>query len=463
MRTFELQPTYENVLTAFENDILNRNIDVLRFTELLNSIESSCSIALDARWGAGKTFFVKQVKMVLETFNAHIENPHSGDNERIRLAWDSIRATDKPELQPQIAVYYDAWANDNDEDPILSLVYSILQSVSTDFTFTQRPEFLNVAASIAETVSGRSIVALCDALRSDDPFKKIKSAKSMKEQIAEFLESLLAERGNRLVIFIDELDRCNPGYAIKLLERIKHYFSNSRITFVFAINMAELQHTVRNHYGSGFDASRYLDRFFDLRIDLPPAKLERFYQEIGLNHGYHVYEEVCKTVIEQNHFTLREIVKFYCMAKAAAYAPTHNSEQYDFSFPDGKGIQFCLMFMVPIMTGLKISDYSKYEAFITGQDSSPLHDLLGNTEIGIGLRSYLLANNETYAEAGQTEHMKYVKFEDKLDTLYDALFIRQYISRDYEVRIGQMSFGRKTRETLLRAVSALSQYADFEV
>ena len=151
------------------------------------------------------------------------------------------------------------------------------------------------------------------------------------------------------------------------------------------------------------------------------------------------------------------------MAKAAAYAPTHNSEQYDFSFPDGKGIQFCLMFMVPIMTGLKISDYSKYEAFITGQDSSPLHDLLGNTEIGIGLRSYLLANNETYAEAGQTEHMKYVKFEDKLDTLYDALFIRQYISRDYEVRIGQMSFGRKTRETLLRAVSALSQYADFEV
>ena len=58
MRTFDLQPTYENVLTAFEKDILNRNIDVLRFTELLNSIESSCSIALDARWGAGKTFFV---------------------------------------------------------------------------------------------------------------------------------------------------------------------------------------------------------------------------------------------------------------------------------------------------------------------------------------------------------------------------------------------------------------------
>lgn len=56
MKTFELQPTHENILDAFENDILNRNVDVLRFADLLDSIESSCSIALDARWGAGKTF-----------------------------------------------------------------------------------------------------------------------------------------------------------------------------------------------------------------------------------------------------------------------------------------------------------------------------------------------------------------------------------------------------------------------
>lgn len=108
MRTFELQPTHENILDAFEKDILNRNIDILRFTELLNSLDSSCSIALDARWGAGKTFFVKQVKLVLDAFNVHIENSHSADNERIQSMWNSIRVADKPELQPQIAVYYDA-------------------------------------------------------------------------------------------------------------------------------------------------------------------------------------------------------------------------------------------------------------------------------------------------------------------------------------------------------------------
>lgn len=406
---------------------------------------------------------MKQVKMVLDAFNAHIENSDAEDNERVRLAWDCIQVPDKPELQPQVSVYYDAWINDSDEDPILSLVYSILQSVSTDFSFSKKPGFWGVTASIAEAVSGRPVVAIRHAIQSEDPLDRIRSAKSIQEQVGEFLESLLAERGNRLVIFIDELDRCNPAYAIKLLERIKHYFSNSRITFVFSVNMAELQHAVRDYYGNGFDASRYLDRFFDLRIDLPPAKLDLFYGEIGLNHGVNVYEKVCLTVIERNHFTLREITKFYRMAKVAAYSPTHDSKKYNFAFPEEKAIYLCLMILVPIMIGLKIIDYSKYEAFTAGKDSSPLHDLFGNTEMGMSLRRRLLSNDETYDEAKQTERIKFVKLEDKLEILYDALFIKEYTSGDYEVQVGQMSFGSETRATLFRAVSTLSQFADYEV
>ena len=106
MKTFELQPTYENILATFEKDILGRNIDLLRFTELLNSIDSGCSIALDARWGAGKTFFVKQVKLVLDAFNVHIENPRSEDSERVQSTWNGINTASKPELQPQIQKYH---------------------------------------------------------------------------------------------------------------------------------------------------------------------------------------------------------------------------------------------------------------------------------------------------------------------------------------------------------------------
>lgn len=41
---------------------------------ILNSLDSGNVIALNARWGEGKTFFVKQTKLVLEAFNPYYEN-----------------------------------------------------------------------------------------------------------------------------------------------------------------------------------------------------------------------------------------------------------------------------------------------------------------------------------------------------------------------------------------------------
>ena len=76
------------------------------------------------------------------------------------------------------------------------------------------------------------------------------------------MSELPNERGNKLVIFIDELDRCNPAYAVKLLEQIKHYMEDDRIIFVFSVNINQLQHTIKHYYGNNFNATKYLDRFF---------------------------------------------------------------------------------------------------------------------------------------------------------------------------------------------------------
>ena len=73
-----------------------------------------------------------------------------------------------------------------------------------------------------------------------------------------------------------------------------------------------------------------------------------------------------------------------------------------------------------------------------------------------------MADNETFDEAKKTEKLKLVTIEEKLEELYHALFIREYTSRAYEVRVGQLSFDHESRSTLLRAASALSQYTDFD-
>ena len=53
-----------------------------------------------------------------------------------------------------------------------------------------------------------------------------------------------SKHGDKLVIFIDKLDRCNPIYAIKLLERIKHFFDHENIIFIFSVNVNKLTNTI---------------------------------------------------------------------------------------------------------------------------------------------------------------------------------------------------------------------------
>src|SRR5699024_10803320 len=100
-----------------------------------------------------------------------------------------------------------------------------------------------------ELFSGKSWTQLIENLKGTSPLDALKEKKDIEQQVGEFFDALLPEKGNRLVVFIDELDRCKPSYAVRLLERIKHYFSHENITFVFSVNINELRHTIEKHYG----------------------------------------------------------------------------------------------------------------------------------------------------------------------------------------------------------------------
>jgi hypothetical protein len=79
-----------------------------------------------------------------------------------------------------------------------------------------------------------------------------------------------------MVIFVDELDRCRPDYAIELLEGIKHLFGVPGVFFAIATNVQQLSESVKAIYGSGFDGQRYLKRFFDLQYALREPSNEQF-------------------------------------------------------------------------------------------------------------------------------------------------------------------------------------------
>ena len=115
MRSFELKPSHDNLLNTLVNDSIGRNKDVFLFADIINSISDACSIALDGSWGSGKTFFVKQTKMLLEAHNPFVNVLNDDDRATIISACTFRKDVD---FEPQVCVYYDAWENDNDNEPM---------------------------------------------------------------------------------------------------------------------------------------------------------------------------------------------------------------------------------------------------------------------------------------------------------------------------------------------------------
>ena len=168
------------------------------------------------------------------------------------------------------------------------------------------------------------------------------------------------------------MDRCNPVYAVKILEQIKHYFDNERITFVFSVNLSELEHTICKHYGSSFNAGKYLDRFFDWRITLPKAEIP---EEKSLRTSYTI-DQTILYMMDKYNMQMRERGKYIPMVKTACT----NIEYYGPS-SEYKALNFVIQVFIPLALALKITNPKKYNDFISGRDLSELIDFVTNEDV----------------------------------------------------------------------------------
>ncbi len=459
IKSLELEPTKENILSTIEKDLLDRNESVLQFVKFCNAQEGKCSIALNAQWGYGKTFFVKQAKMLFEALNGFSTSLNEEERSAVKKAFFTYIGTEENPLniQPHFCVYYDAWSNDNDVDPVLSLVYEIVRTTKCDYLLPNIHDIAKIAVAIIELFTGKNIEGIIEALSGEDLLSTIETQKSIQDTVKAFFDSLMEEKGNRLIIFVDELDRCKPDFAVRFLERIKHYFSEERITFVFSVNLGELQHTIKRFYGEGFDAGRYLDRFFDYRVQLPPANMSRYYQEVGFN-DIHIFDKVCRAVAEHYAFGLRELVKFTNSTKIAA----ERLSQKSFSgFPEENAMVVITFLFVPVIMGIMMVDSNLFNDFIKGKDATPLIDIITDESIARNVCSLLLERNEVFFGENFSNEQRVVFLKDKLKQAYDALFIEDDKRLWRDTKVGKCTFENRTRETLKQIVSMLSRYASY--
>ncbi len=260
----------------FRYDSLERRPLVDFLSGLIKRLNGPFVMALDSPWGSGKTTLVR---MVMED-----------------LKGKSFQCT-----------YFNAWKVDYVTDPLVAMVSSIdrvdLGAEEANSTFRER---LNTVKKVTNLVAKRAVIAGVKALTLGalDVEEEIESVASELvgdtvgdlvnafNRESELLEKFRAEltaavaqlpvagKEPNLVVFIDELDRCRPNFAIELLERIKHLFDIPNIIFVLSIDKQQLEASTAAVYGAAINAAEYLRRFIDLEYGIPAANSKRYTENL---------------------------------------------------------------------------------------------------------------------------------------------------------------------------------------
>ena len=249
----------------FRHDRLARKESASALTQIVESIDGPCVLALDAGWGNGKTTFVNMWSQSLRD-------------------------------QGFVVAHFNAWATDYCGDPFVALSTELTDSIPVtasgvpdDKVNALKQAAGKVVRRLAVEAIRRATAGVVDldtvldqgdsAVRVTPTEQRITVYRDSRTSLDQFKESLKdvahsLSQGNKnrpLVVMIDELDRCRPAYAVELLEVSKHIFDVDRIVFVLSVNRTQLEHSVKALYGSDFDARGYLRRFFDLDFRLPDA------------------------------------------------------------------------------------------------------------------------------------------------------------------------------------------------
>ena len=436
---YELKPTFDNLKDSILKDSVGRNKSIATFIELLDKIDNNVAIALDDSWGNGKTFFVKQTQMVLQSLDLSDENLTE-----IRECMKKLLKHNT--LRNYFPVYYDAWSNDNDTDPILSIIFEMLKSIKDLEEYEVRDKnwwnTIKKGFEVALTaVGGPRIVEFLNSVEGIDLLEEIKKSKESDQVLNQLFDTLLEKQptNTRIVFFIDELDRCCPDFAVRLLERIKHYFLHEKIIFVLSVNMSELQHTIKRHYGNDFSADKYLNRFFDLTIPLPPADMTKYYKTISFDDGTARYY-TASLVMKRYNFSLREITRYLQYINVAL------PDKYR-TYSQG----FYVEVLVPFLIGLKIHNLDKYDDFISGEDMSCFLETMQEGRPDWLCKIFLDAN-ETFEKRNQSQGTL-VSLEEKFKPAYECIFGNHYSLQS--VRISGDTIDSSDKNKIMEIISLM--------
>lgn len=266
---------------AFSDDKLNRKFLAENLKRILLNTDYNV-FSINSPWGGGKSYFIENLAELI------------GDE--------------------AICISYNAWESDFYNNPLVPLVTEIMYKLEQ--VISDKDEIFKDLIETKKTVKGifdkitfnASIGAFGITYDPNKPTVESDyiALKNLKEKLRNGLGFIQEKLNKNIIIFVDDLDRCNPKYAIETLETIKHFFGIKNIIFVLAVDKKQVENIVKTIYGIApetSDIEGYLKKFIDVEFNLPAPdykefinfhmqpiqKVSKYFQE---TYRYYAYGEI---------------------------------------------------------------------------------------------------------------------------------------------------------------------------
>lgn len=248
-----------------KEDVLDRASfvkQIIDLTMIVSENRKNCCFAIEGDWGSGKSF-------VLEKIQEHLDKEKAEGRDRF------------------FTVRYDCWEYDYYEEPVVAII-SVLKDVLDAYLNLIPEEAKSLLLDTAKNMITKAGISILKSKLGVDIGEGIGESKNdaeLYDQYFGFREAIETVRNGikeiaedqTVVIIVDELDRCLPTYAIKVLERIHHIFNGlENVVVIIAMEKKQIENSLHQIYGEGMDVDQYLKKFISFSVKLDNGSARNF-------------------------------------------------------------------------------------------------------------------------------------------------------------------------------------------
>jgi len=224
-------------------------------TSAIFETEPHFTIGIFGKWGSGKTTLLRKIQNLLE----------SSYSEKV------------------LTVFFDAWRYQSEEHMLLPILDTLLEHLKREETHWQElgSKLKRLTASMATAMTFKIPFLEFDgksAIRQWQEEEQVRS--DYFGWLSELQKALDDARRNdpdrRIVMLIDDLDRCLPPKVVEVLESIKVMLDVPGFVFVLALDELVVEQAIQNYYGQNYSvpSKDYVKKLVQVEFRLPPLRTQ---------------------------------------------------------------------------------------------------------------------------------------------------------------------------------------------